>query len=145
MSGVSDLDGLSVRLAVTDGIHRFFDLVDSGRAAASADLFHADGTLTFGPGAPQPGTIAGSGIRTAMQAREALKSAFTRHFIGNIVFDRISPSGADVRYMMILFRSDDATRVALPSIVADVTESWVKDGDDFKIMSRTVLPTFLKA
>ena len=145
MSDNPNLDALSVRLAVTDGIHRFYDLVDSGRAGASADLFHADGTLTFGPGAPQPGTIAGSNIKTAMEAREALKSAFTRHFIGNIVFDRISSSGADVRYMMILFRSDDETRVALPSIVADVTENWVRDGDDFRIMARTILPTFFKA
>ncbi len=145
MSYTPDLDALSVRLAVTDGIHRFYDLVDSGRAGASADLFHADGTLTFGPGAPQPGTISGSNIKTAMQAREELKSAFTRHLIGNIVFDRISPSAADVRYLMILFRSDDATRVALPSIVADIIESWVRDGDDLRIMSRTILPTFLKA
>lgn len=145
MSHTPDLDSLSVRLAVTDGIHRFYDLVDSGRAGASADLFHADGTLTFGPGTPQPGTIAGSNIRTAMQAREELKSAFTRHFIGNIVFDRISRSAADVRYLMILFRSDDATRVALPSIVADVTENWVRDEDDFRIMSRMIVPSFLKA
>jgi hypothetical protein len=138
-------DALSVRLAVTDGIHRFYDLVDGGRASAAASVFHGDASWTFGPGTPKPGTIAGDEITAAMQARENLKSAFTRHIISNILFDRITASEADVRYQMILFRSDDETRVALPSLVADVSENWVGDEAGFRIMSRTVLPTFAKA
>lgn len=142
MTDVPFSEPLSARLRITDGIHQFFDLVDSGRASATATLFHPDATLTFGPGSPQPGTIVGEGIRSAMAARESLKSAFTRHFIGNIIFDRITPSGADVRYQMILFRSDDETRSAVPAFVADVAEQWVPHDGRLTIMSRTVQPTF---
>jgi len=143
--GTSAFDALTVRFSVTDGIHQFFDLVDNGRASAAGNLFHSDATLTFGPGSPQPGTISGEDIKQAMQARENLKSAFTRHFIGNIIFDRISPAGADVRYQMILFRSDDESRPAMPAFVADVAEKWVMDESGTKIMTRTILPTFARS
>lgn len=145
MSGMLASDAINVRLAVADGIHRFFDLVDSGRASATASLFHPEASLTFGPGSPQPGTIFGAEIKGAMQARENLKSAFTRHFIGNIIFDRIAGSEADVRYQMILFRSDNEDRIAVPAFVADVSEHWVIYDGEFKIMSRTILPTFKKS
>ncbi len=70
--GTSAFDTLAVRLSVMDGIHHFFDLVDTGRASATVALFHPDATLTFGPGSPQPGTIAGPSIKSAMEARENL-------------------------------------------------------------------------
>jgi len=142
---MSASDTLTVRLLVTDGIYRFFDLVDNGRASATASLFHPDATLTFGPGSPQPGTISGADIRSAMEARENQRSAFTRHFIGNVIFDRIATSEAEVRYQLILFRSDDETRLAVPAFVADVGEKWILHDGEFKIMSRTILPTFSKA
>lgn len=142
---MSASDSLALRLLVTDSIHHFFDLVDNGRASATADLFHSGATLTFGPGSPQPGTISGADIMSAMQARESLKSAFTRHFIGNIIFDRLSAAAAEVRYQMILFRSDDDKRLAMPAFVADVAEKWVRDEGRVKIMSRTILPTFARS
>lgn len=142
MSQVATTDALAVRLSVSDAIYRFFDLVDRGRAGASAALFHPDASLTFGPGSPQPGTISGSAIKEAMEARERLTTAFTRHFIGNVIFDRVSAVEADVRYQMILFRSDDDRRLAVPRFVADVSERWINRDDGFKIMCRTVLPTF---
>lgn len=140
--GTSSFDALAARISVVDGIHRFFDLVDTGQASATVSLFHPAATLTFGPGSPQPGTISGPSIKSAMEAREKLKSAFTRHFIGNIIFDRLAADGVDVRYQMILFRSDDESRLARPSFVADVSEKWINYDGGFKIMSRTVSPTF---
>lgn len=142
MSEIAATDPLAVRLSISDGIHRFFDLVDSGRAGATAALFHSDASLTFGPGSPQPGTITGPAIKEAMEARERLTTAFTRHFIGNVIFDRLSAAEADVRYQMILFRSDNDKRLASPRFVADVSEKWVNRDGEFKIMCRTVLPTF---
>lgn len=142
---MSPTNALVARFMVTEGIHRFFDLVDRGQASATADLFHADATLTFGPGSPQPGTVQGAAIKAAMQARENLKTAFTRHFIGNIIFDQLSSKDAQVRYQMILFRSDDATREATPAFVADVSETWEAEEGGFKIRARTVTPTFTRS
>lgn len=131
------------RLAITDGVHRFFFLVDSGNASQTADLFTEDATLTFGPGSPSPGTIEGSAIAAAMQAREAQKSAFTRHAVANLTFKEAA-DGAAVRYLLTLYRSDDATRGTLPAFVADVEETWTRRDGDWRIAARTILPAFAR-
>ena len=69
------------RLAAGDVVRRFFWLVDHGRAAETAALFARDGSLTFGPGSPKPGTIAGADIAPAMAARQAQLNVTTRHVL----------------------------------------------------------------
>jgi hypothetical protein len=132
------------RLAITDAVHRFFALVDGGKAASTADIFTADASLTFGPGSPNPGTIEGAEIGAAMVAREAQVNAFTRHCISNLQFVRGPNGTVQVSYIMILFRSDDATRSSIPSFVADAAEEWVASEGVWRLASRIVTPTFSK-
>jgi hypothetical protein len=134
---------LDDRTAVADSIFAFYHLVDSGQASRTVDLFTEDARLTFGPGSPQPGTIMGSAIRDAMIAREAVKSAFTRHAVTNI---RLASAGSDVAadYMLTLYRSDDATRSSVPAFVADVAEVWRRTGEKWRMSERTILPTFIR-
>jgi len=132
------------RHAITDVIHLFYHLVDSGHASQTARLFAPQAKLTFGPGSPQPGTITGDRIRVAMTEREALKAAFTRHVVSNIMFG----DGAEaptIRYLLTLFRSDDETRSSIPAFVADVIEIWQHGDDCWQIAERTIMPTFARA
>ncbi|QUT07201.1 nuclear transport factor 2 family protein [Sphingobium phenoxybenzoativorans] len=134
-----------IRHAVTDGIHLFFDLVDHGQASRTATLFTADASLTFGPGSPNPGTITGEAIATAMAAREKQASAFTRHVVSNIMFDAENAKGVSVRYLLVLFRSDDDSRDSKPAFVADVRERWSQREGSWKIAERIVNPAFIRA
>lgn len=134
---------LDARLAITDSIHAFFHLVDSGRASQTVRLFTSNAKLTFGPGSPQPGTIEGSAIAQTMMAREELKTAFTRHCISNIF---LTAAGEDVaaHYLMVIYRSDDDSRSSAPAFVADVDEVWVLENGEWKIGLRTLTPTFFR-
>jgi SnoaL-like domain len=134
---------LDDRTAVTDAIYAFYYLVDSGQASRTADLFTEDAQLTFGPGSPQPGTIMGPAIRDAMIAREALKSAFTRHAVNNIRFAAARDDVA-VDYLLTLYRSDDETRSSVPAFVADVAEVWRRTGGNWRMTERAILPTFTR-
>lgn len=130
------------RVAISDAIHLYYHLVDSGHASQVARLFAPGGSLTFGHGSPKPGTIEGDAIRDAMRAREAQTSAFTRHAVTNIVLTGIDADSVSARHMLILFRSDDASRSTLPTFVADVEDRWVRSGDGWAISERTILPSF---
>ena len=130
------------RIAITDAIHLYYHLVDRGQASQVAGLFAPGGSLTFGPGSPKPGTIEGDAIAGAMRAREAQTSVFTRHAVTNIVLANAGSDTVTARHMLILFRSDDASRSTLPTFVADVEDRWVRSGDGWAIAERMILPSF---
>ena len=132
----------ATRGAITDAIHLYYHLVDSGQASKVAGLFAPGGSLTFGAGSPKPGTIEGDAIADAMRAREAQTSAFTRHAVTNIVLATGGSDTVTARHMLILFRSDDASRSTLPTFVADVEDRWVRSGDAWAIAERMILPSF---
>jgi 3-phenylpropionate/cinnamic acid dioxygenase small subunit len=77
-----------------------------------------------------------------MQAREAQTSAFTRHAVTNIVLTGVDSNTISARHMLILFRSDDASRSTLPVFVADVIDQWVRHDGGWTIGERTILPSF---
>lgn len=141
MSGVADLD-LALRFAVTDVVHRFFQLVDDGRAAETAGLFTSDATLTFGPGAPKPGTIGGADIPIAMAARQAQTSVTTRHVLSNLAVSARPDGTLTVRSLLTLYRSDGEGRDSYPASVADVEDVLVQVDDGWRIRARTVTPVF---
>jgi len=132
------------RLAISDSIHEFYRLIDTGSASKTADFFLSDANLTFGPGSPQPGTIHGPAIRDAMKAREKLTSAFTRHSVSNIRFSPGAQKAVHCAYLLVLFRSDDESRSSVPAFVADVEEIWQESGSDWRIQSRLVTPAFIR-
>jgi len=133
---------LDERQAISDVLHRFYWLVDQGRAAEVADLFTADASITFGPGAPKPGTISGAEIRPAMAARQAQANVTTRHVLSNIAMERQADGSVSVYSLLTLFRSDDGTRSPAPSVVADVNETVVRDAGEWRIARRLISPVF---
>lgn len=132
------------RFNIIDFIHRFYELVDTGRAAETALMFVGEATLTFGAGSPKPGTLFGEEIAAAMQDRQRLTQTTTRHAISNIILKPETGERVRIRYLMTLFRSDDGPRTSLPAFVADVEELVIRDLTDLKILARTVTPIFSK-
>jgi ketosteroid isomerase-like protein len=134
-----------VRQEISDRIHAFFRLVDTGKAASTAAFFTDDAKLTFGPGSPNPGTIQGSAIPDAMAARERQTTAYTRHVVTNLIYQATGDHSVSVDYSLILFRSDDDTRSSVPAFLADVAETWSLRDEQWKLAERTVNPTFSRA
>lgn len=133
------------RLSAIDLVNRFFFLVDMGRAADTAALFAADGTLTFGPGSPKPGTVEAPGIAAAMTARQAMTHVTTRHVLSGQTATPQADGSVLVYSLLTLFRSEDESRDTVPASVADIEDVLVRDGDGWRIRSRTVLPVFNRA
>jgi hypothetical protein len=133
----------NIRQDIADRIHLFYDLVDGGKAASTADIFTEDARLTFGPGSPKPGTIEGPAIRDAMAARELQTSAFTRHMVSNLMFSPAADDAVSATYLLLLFRSDDETRNSMPAFVADVAETWALGGE-WKLVERVISPAFAR-
>lgn len=130
------------RLAATDVVNRFFWLVDMGRAAETAALFTPDATLTFGPGAPKPGTIEGAAIGEAMKARQGQANVTTRHVLSNVAVAARDDGALEIYTLLTLFRSEDESRNSHPASVADVQDVLVRDGDGWRIKERTITPIF---
>lgn len=144
MSATTAVQPLAIedRFAVTDVVLRFFRLVDQGRAGETAALFTADATLTFGPGAPKPGTIAGADIPAAMAARQAQVHVTTRHVLSNVVLSPAEDGSVHVYSLLTLFRSEDEKRDSDPASVADIDDVLVRDGNGWRIKQRTITPVF---
>lgn len=123
-------------------VNRSFWLIDQGRAAETARLFVADGSLTFGPGAPRPGTISGPAIAAAMEARQAEKGVTSRHVLSNMMVSEEGDGRARVVSLLTLFRTPDADLAPVVRSVADIVDICVRDGDGWKIADRSILPVF---
>lgn len=121
---------------------RSFWLIDHGRAAEVAAFFAPDGALTFGPGAPRPGTIAGPAIAQAMQARQDDTAATSRHVLSNFLVEPQDDGRVVVRSLMTLFRT--ATDDFAPTVrsVADLVDTFALQGTDWRIVDRQILPIF---
>lgn len=133
---------LDERQAITDLLNRFYWLVDQGRAAEVADLFTADAIITFGPGAPKPGTVSGADIRPSMVARQAMTNVTTRHLLSNIMMEKKADGSVAVYSLLTLFRSEDEVRSPPPRTVADVDEIVVYDQGEWRIARRLITPIF---
>lgn len=130
------------QLDLTALVNRSFWLIDQGRAAETAALFTADASLTFGPGAPRPGTISGAAIGAAMQARQAEAGVTSRHVLSNMMAGGEGEGRATVRSLLTLYRTPDGDVSPIVRSVADVVDDCVRDGRDWKIASRQILPVF---
>ena len=119
-----------------------FWLIDNGHAAEVAAFFAEDGSLTFGPGAPRPGTISGPDIAAAMQARQDDGAAVSRHVLTNFVVEPLEDGRVVVRSLMTLFRT--ATGDFSPQVrtVADLVDTFESRPDSWKIVERPILPVF---
>lgn len=132
------------RLAAIDLVTRYFRLVDHGRAGEVAALFARDGTITFAPPAPNPGTIAGPDIAPAMAARQALTHVTTRHVLTNMTVSHLEAGRLHVSSLLTLFRSDDESRSCEVASVADIEDVLAGGTGQWQIKSRLITPVFYR-
>jgi hypothetical protein len=121
---------------------RSFWLIDHGRASEVAAFFAPDGALTFGPGAPKPGTISGPTIAVAMQARQDDAAAVSRHVLSNFLVEPQADGRVIVRSLMTLFRTATGDFEPVVRSVADLVDTYVQLGGEWRIADRQILPVF---
>lgn len=130
------------REAIEAVVLGFFRLVDQGRADETAALFMPDATITFAPGSPKPGTIAGPDIAAVMTARAVQKDVTTRHVITNFHINHEAGGRVVCSSLLTLYRTDASRSQAFPPTVADV-EDVMEEGDGlWRIAARTITPIF---
>jgi hypothetical protein len=126
-------------------LHRYFWLVDHGRAAETVELFSPTARLTFGPGAPKPGSLCGAEIGAAMQARQKQTHVNTRHVISNVVMAARQAGLVEVTSLLTLFKSEHDSRDSYPASIADINDVFVLQQGAWLIQERTILPVFSRA
>ncbi|MFW2829661.1 nuclear transport factor 2 family protein [Sphingomonas sp. ID0503] len=136
---------LEDRIAATDVVDRFFWLVDNGRAAETAALFASDGSLTFGPGSPKPGTVSGADLVPAMAARQAQTHVTTRHVVTHPHVEAGEDGSITIHSLLTLYRSEDEGRDTYPTSVADILDVLVQEAGAWRIKTRTISPIFNRA
>lgn len=99
--------------------------------------------MTYGPGAPKPGTITGTALTTAFAAREKMTNVTTRHAVTNLVLRRGAEGGIVARHIPTMFRSEGESCSSLPVFVADLEDEWVEFDRQWKIAHKTFNPAFL--
>jgi 3-phenylpropionate/cinnamic acid dioxygenase small subunit len=133
------------RQAITDLILRFYRLVDQGRADETVALFTETARLTFGPGAPKPGTTEGAAIGALMVARASQVNVTTRHVLSNIALSLREDGAVEGYSLLTLYRSETDGRDSYPASVADIDELFVRGADGWRIQARTISPIFNRA
>ena len=121
-------------------------LVDQGRATECEKLFTANARMIFAAGSPKPGTLEGlDAIRTFLTARQAQTHVTTRHVATNFRLEWDGGDEARLGSLITVFRSDDAGRMPVVSIVADIEEVFNRDpGGAWLIQERVTKPVFLR-
>ncbi len=128
--------------SIVEVIHRYFWLVDHGRADETAQLFTPSGQLTFGERAPKPGTIEGAAIGVAMLARSKQMNVTTRHVVSNIILTARDAASVEASFLLTLFRSEDSRLDTYPASIADVDDLFVRHGERWRIQRRMIAPVF---
>ncbi|QUT06820.1 nuclear transport factor 2 family protein [Sphingobium phenoxybenzoativorans] len=123
-------------------LYRSFWLIDHGRAEKCAELFTKDGALTFGPGAPSPGTISGADIAISMSRRQAQSAVTSRHVLSNILIEDDGDGKATMRSLLTLFRTESNDMRSEVKSVADIEDIVAYNGTGWKIEHRTITPIF---
>lgn len=132
------------RTEITDTIHKYFWLVDHGRASKAIDLFTETASMTFGPGSARPGTISGPDLRKALTAQDSLVGTVMRHVVSNILFTGESGAQVTLSALLTLYKGSGDSRDTRPEFVADLEDSFVLK-DRWLIDRRVVTPIFVKS
>lgn len=131
-------------LTLSDLSAQFGHSVDQGHATDCATLFTDTARLVFAQGSPRPGTIEGlEAIRDFLTAREALTHVTTRHIATNFRLQPLSATEAQLDSLLTVFRSDDASREPVVSLVCDIRERFIRtEAGQWLIQERTTTPVF---
>ncbi len=121
--------------------------VDDGRALACLELLASNTRLVFGEGSPKPGMLEGlESIQAFLAARQAMTHVTTRHVATNFRLEWDGGAEARLDSLLTVFRSDDATRRPVISVVCDIQEVFTRDeAGQWKIQERLTKPIFVYA
>lgn len=113
--------------------------IDSGHATSAIDLFTADAQQTL-----PSGTSAGrDAIHAGLARREALAGRTTRHLVSNLLLHTLDGGQRlQGRWVLTLFRSDQAERPATIQVVADVEDEYAQVDGCWRVARRTLTPVF---
>ena len=134
------------QLLTLSGISSAFGhLVDQGRAIECVDLFAPDAQLIFAAGSPKPGTLNGlEAIRAFLTSRQAMTHVTTRHLATNFRMDWDGGAEARLGSLLTVFRSENATRQPIISVVCDIEEIFARDqAGRWQIRERLTRPVFM--
>jgi hypothetical protein len=134
----------SDRNEVVDLIHRYFWLVDHGRAAETVPFFAENARLTFGARAPKPGTLMGKEIAAAMEARGRHLHLITRHLVSNILLEATDADTIESHAVLSLYRSETEALDSYPFSIADMHDVFCRVGDVWRIAARSISPLFTR-
>lgn len=130
------------QIAIAQLLYRSFWLIDNGRASETAALFAPNGSLTFGPGAPKPGTLEGEQIAQAMAARQAQGQVTSRHVLSNVMVEPLGADRAELRALLTLFRTESDELAPDVASVADIVDTVIRSDGEWKIAERLIQPIF---
>lgn len=124
------------RTAIWNALHLFYSHADHGRYEDAAALFLPDGELTFGLGAPKPGTLKGPQILDALSARRVNGHPVQRHSASNVMIDNDGDNAA-AKSLLTIYRFEQGPTAAL---IADVEQVWKRHQGEWKLAGMRILP-----
>jgi SnoaL-like domain len=115
---------VQARLACSDLVTSFFELVDDGHAARTAELFTADAELILGK------TFTGvASIRAAMQVRQDDAERKTAHVPAQSSFRLLGPDRAEGRTFVQVYRLDLDQSTPATYALSLLTDAFARGSD----------------
>jgi hypothetical protein len=131
---------IEVRLALQDLVHEFAYLVDFGPPETIADLFTEDGCYGWG----QKRSEGRDAIRDTYRQRAARGIRTARHLCSNLRISMLSENEARGQSMWLIFAEDGPPpHPAVPLLVADVTDVYVRRNGRWLFQSRQLTDVFV--
>ena len=130
---------IETRLALEELNYEFAYRVDFGLAEATADLFVEDGWYAWG----EKRSSGREAIREAYQKRRAHGVRTSRHLCTNLRISMLSENEAAGKSIWLIFAEDGPPpHPAVPLLVADVDDVYVRESGRWLIRSRQLTDVF---
>jgi hypothetical protein len=131
---------LDVRIALHELVNEFAYLVDFGPAETIADLFTEDGWYGWG----EKRSVGREAIRIAYRQRAARGVRTARHLSTNLRLSLVGDHEARGQSIWLIFAEDGPPpHPAVPLLVADVMDVYVRQGGQWLFQSRQLEDVFV--
>jgi len=127
---------------LTQTVCQSFRYIDDGEASKAGRLFAKNATMIFGPGSPTPGKLNRAEIEQFLCKREKVQGVKSRHVLTNFLLCKHPEDRIEVRSTMLLFRGEGSLPPANVTFVADLFDVFSREGDQWLIEQRTIIPAF---
>ena len=131
---------IEVRIALHDLVNEFAHRVDFGPAETVADLFVEDGWYAWG----EKRSAGREAIREVYRQRAARGTRTARHLCTNLRVSMVSDTQAQGQSIWLIFAEDGPPpHPAMPLLVADVTDVYVRQDGQWLFQSRQLHDVFV--